>query len=416
MACAPCFRIGLNAHLLDLSGNYRSAGINWYIFHLLRALSERQRSASPGESDLAFTVFSSELKARQSLPSAEIVLSRLPTHHPIVRIAWEQILQPAALTKSRIDLLHALAFAGPRVISIPWIVTIYDLSFMRYPRSFNALNRLYLKWAVADSLRRADRVIAISKNTRDDLVHSFGVSEEKIQVIYCGKDESFHPTSDVREVQALRARHGLPDHMILFVGTLEPRKNLAHLIRAFAQAKRSAHLPHSLAIVGAPGWKQSGIERVIEQQGVTGDVIFAGYVPQAELPVWYRAAELLVYPSLFEGFGLPPLEAMASGIPVIASNSSSLPEVVGDGGILVPPTDQSILAEAIISGVGDHARRAALIERGLIQAAKFSWEKAARETVQVYRSVLESRGAPSSKLAKTRGQGKPLESSVNAST
>ena len=373
-------RIGLNAHLLNLSGNYRSAGINWYIYNLLKNLTPI--------SDLDYTVFLSDRRAREHFDSISLSQSRLPTHRPIVRIAWEQFVQPFVLHRERIDLLHALAFAGPLAISIPWVVTVYDLSFIRYPQSFNAANRIYLRWAIRNSLRRANRVIAISESTRRDLYATFGTSLEKTAVVYCGADPAFAPSQDRQAIAALRARRGLPDKMILHVGTIEPRKNIARLIRAFARAKRAAQLPHRLVLIGARGWKYAEVDAVIEQEQLKDDVIFAGYVAQDELPLWYRAADLFVYPSLYEGFGLPPLEAMASGTPVVCSNAASLPEVVGDAAIQVSPENEAALADAIVRALTDGTLREQMVARGLAQAAKFSWARAARETTDVYRSVL----------------------------
>lgn len=372
-------RIGLNAHLLNLSGNYRSAGINWYIYHLLQNLET---------SDCDFTVFLSEPRAGEYFKHLRLDLSRWPTHKPVVRIAWEQIVQPLALRRDSIDLLHALAFAGPVSISIPWVVTVYDLSFVRYPQSFNTANRLYLNWAVRHSLQSADRVIAISESTKRDLVTFFGAAPDNISVVYCGLDPAFSVGHDRAEIDLLRARRHLPEHFILFVGTIEPRKNVARLIRAFARAKRTAHLPHALVLVGARGWKYAEVDAVIEQEGMVNDVIFAGYVPQEELPIWYHAADLFVYPSLYEGFGLPPLEAMASGTPVVTSSASSLPEVVGDAALIVAPDDETALADAIIRGVSDRVLRDELRTRGFIQAGKFSWKRTARETIDVYQTVL----------------------------
>lgn len=376
-------RIGLNAHLLNLSGNYRSAGINWYIYHLLQHLAEL--------SDFRYTVFLSDPRAREHFDGMDIAPSRLPTHRPIVRIVWEQIIQPFALRRARVDLLHALAFAGPLTLAIPWVVTIYDLSFIRYPESFNTANRIYLTWAVRNSLRRADRVIAISESTRRDLVERFGGSREKVCVVYCGTDPSFSPKRDPQELEELRAQRHLPEKMILFVGTIEPRKNVARLVRAFARAKRAAHLPHRLVLVGARGWKYHEVDAVVEQAGIADDVMFAGYVHQQELPAWYRAAELFVYPSLYEGFGLPPLEAMACGTPVVTSNAASLPEVVGNAALVVAPDDEVALADAIVRGLTDRAQREEMIARGFAQAAQFSWARAARETAEVYRAVFAER-------------------------
>jgi glycosyltransferase involved in cell wall biosynthesis len=375
------FHIGLNAHLLNLSGTYRSAGISWYIYHLLQHLEPAP--------DLQYTIFLSDPRAQVS--HSALVRSRLPTHKPIVRIFWEQLLQPIELQRAQVNLLHALAFAGPLAMSIPWIVTIYDLSFMRYPDSFHPLNRLYLTWAVRHAARYANYLIAISESTKRDLIELVGVPPERIRVIYCGKDSAFAPATDPAALAAWRAMRQVPERMILFVGTIEPRKNIVRLLRAFARAKRAARLPHTLVLIGARGWKYAEVDQTIAQENLASDVMFVGYVPQAELPRWYQAAELFVYPSLYEGFGMPPLDAMAAGTPVVTSNATALPEVVGAAALQVPPTDEAALSEAIVRALTDKALRAEMIARGLEQAARFSWTRAARETAALYRAVLTPR-------------------------
>ncbi|MBI3537896.1 MAG: glycosyltransferase family 4 protein [Chloroflexi bacterium] len=373
-------RVGLNAQLLNLSGNYRSAGISWYIYYLLKQLETDQR--------FAYTVFLNDPRASADFIKLQLARTRLPTRNPLVRILWEQLFLSRALARARVDLFHALAFAAPRVNSIPSIVTIYDLSFLHFPQSFNAVNRVYLRWAVSDALRRAQAVIAISESTKRDLVARYGISSDRVRVIYCGKADGFTPTRDEASLAQWRAARGLPARLILSVGTLEPRKNAITLLRAFARAKRAGHLPHQLVLIGARGWKYENIARVIEEEGLGADVRWAGYVPQNELGNWYRAAEIFVYPSLYEGFGLPPLEAMACGTPVIASNISSLPEVVGDAARLIDPQNIAMLADAMIEVARDANLKMELRARGLIQAEKFSWQRMGNETVRLYQQIL----------------------------
>ncbi|MBM4466901.1 MAG: glycosyltransferase family 4 protein, partial [Chloroflexi bacterium] len=246
------------------------------------------------------------------------------------------------------------------------------------------------------SARKARRVIAISQSTQRDVVRLLGVPPDKVEVVYCGLDEAFRPLAK-DQVAAFRSKRGLPERFILFVGTIEPRKNVTRLIEAFATLRPCdpatlrpcdpATL--KLAIGGAKGWFYEDVFARVEELGLEDKVMFPGYIPASELPLWHNAAELFVYPSLYEGFGLPPLEAMACGTPVVAANTSSLPEVVGQAGLTVDPLDVEGLAEAMRRALGDEALRQEMRERGLQRAKGFSWTKTAQETVQVYRRAME---------------------------
>jgi glycosyltransferase involved in cell wall biosynthesis len=368
--------IGLNAHLLSLVQTYRGAGINWYIHNLLLnlALADQENQ---------YIVF---LGDRRFPPNPGLTLrtSWLPTTHPLVRIGWEQLVQPFVLWQEKIDLLHSLAFVTPLVSPCPSVVTIYDLSFIIFPRHFKYLKCLYLTLLTRLSARKARRIITISESTKRDTARLLGVSAEKIDIVYCGVDKAFHPLPG-REVASFRQKRGLPERMILFVGTIEPRKNVARLVEAYSRLRDGQV---KLVIGGARGWLYEEVFARVEELELTGDVLFPGYIPPDELPLWYNAAELFVYPSLYEGFGLPPLEAMACGTPVITSNVSSLPEVVGEAGLTVDPMDSMGLAEAMNQVLADEALRQSMRERGLSRASRFSWAKAARETVGVYRRAL----------------------------
>jgi glycosyltransferase involved in cell wall biosynthesis len=374
--------VGLNAHLLSLGRDYRGAGINWYIYNLLRHLP---RTAG----HYRYTAFLSERRFSPEPPLA-VRRSRVPTVRAPARIFWEQAIQPIALRQERVDLLHAMAFVSPLVSPCPTVVTVYDLSFLRYPESFRPLNRLYLRIFTGWSVRRARRVIAISHSTRQDVMRFLGKPGEQVDVVYCGVDERFHP-QDPLMVATFRREKGLPKRFILFLGTLEPRKNVVSLLEAYARlvASDGRSVP-ALVIAGAKGWFYKEIFAAVERLGLAGRVIFAGYVPEEEKPLWYNAAELFVYPSLFEGFGLPPLEAMACGAPVIVSDTSSLPEVVGDAGVKVPPGDVPSLADAMAAMLRHPTVRADWRHRGLDRAARFSWPEAARQTVRVYERALDT--------------------------
>jgi glycosyltransferase involved in cell wall biosynthesis len=363
-----------------LSQSYRGAGISWYIFNLLKNLAH----VSP---DFYYSAFLSDRAFRE--PSLALHLSRLPTHRPAVRILWEQFIQPLALRQAGVELLHALAFVAPLAAPCPFIVTVYDLSFLRYPEAFRPFNRWYLRRFTTNSVKRARAVIAISESTRQDVINLMGVPQERVHTIYCGADEQFRPLP-AAEIAAFRAAQNLPDPFVLFLGTLEPRKNVDGLIRAYACWREQDSKAPPLMIAGGKGWYYSHIFSLVEALNLTDTVRFADYVPQNELRLWYNAASLFVYPSHFEGFGLPVLEAMACGTPVITSTASSLPEVTGTDGTarLVNPADNAALAAAMRQVMADSDLRATMSQQGLARAAGFRWDKTARETVEVYRKAM----------------------------
>lgn len=374
-------RIALNAQLLRLDGGYRSAGISSYSFNLLHALD---RAAD----EFDFDVFCNEPRAPALFPYLNVHLTRFQTNRPLLRILWEQLIFPIHLALDHFDLLHSFAFVSPIAARVPSVVTVYDLSFILYPEYFRPLNRLYLTWGTRRAVRFARRIIAISASTRDDLVRLLNVSQDKIDVVIPGIEPNFFSNGDINAVERFRAAHDLPEHFVLYLGTLEPRKNIPALIKAFAQVKRTLHIPHRLVIAGARGWKDESIQSTIAEYELENEISLPGFVPTEELPYWYRAADAFVYPSQYEGFGLPPLEALASGTPVITSNVSALPEAVGDAAIKIDPTDSGELADALTRVLTDSGLRDDLHTRGPIQARKFTWERAADLTLQAYRRAL----------------------------
>ena len=369
--------IALNAHLLSGEASYRSAGIHGYLFNTLAHLPQ----ADP---DLRYTVLVGSGRLPERVGWA-VRRSALPTHSPPVRILWEQALSLPVLARLRPDLVHGMAFAVPLLWPGPSVVTIFDLSFLRYPERLTAGRRLYLRLITAASVRRARRVIAISESGKAEITRLLGVPAPRVDVALPGVSPHFRPLPR-QEVEAFRARRGLPERIILYVGTLEPRKNLEMLIRAYARLPQRRTV--KLALVGGKGWQFERIFALIEALGLEEDVLTPGYVPADELPMWYNSAEVFVYPSVYEGFGLPLLEAMACGLPVVASNTTSLPEAVGPDGLLLPPDDARAWTETLSGLLSDPAARSALAERGRQRARRFTWEQTARQVVASYRRAL----------------------------
>jgi glycosyltransferase involved in cell wall biosynthesis len=373
--------IALNAQLLFGGASYRSAGIHHYIERLLHHLP----AAAP---DLRFTVFVGE--GRPDMAGAVVQRTRLPTTRPPVRIMWEQLAQPLAVARSRPDLLHSLAFVSPIISPAPTVVTVYDLSFFITPERFQPAQRLYLRTLTGLSCRRARRVFAISESTRADVVRLLGVPRARVDLAYPGVDPEFQPLPALT-VDAFRAQHDLPARFVLYLGTLEPRKNLTTLLQAFA-ALRAAQPGLHLVLAGGCGWWYADLFRQVQTLGLEASVHFPGYVPAAELPLWYNAAAAFAYPSAYEGFGMPVTEALACGCPVVTTSASSLPEAGGDAAYLVPPADAPALAAALAQALQpDPARR----QRGLAHAARFTWAAAAAHTAAGYRQALGRASAAS---------------------
>ncbi|HYP18990.1 MAG TPA: glycosyltransferase family 1 protein, partial [Chloroflexia bacterium] len=389
-------RVGINAHLLSFSGSYRQAGLSRYIDELLFELPR----VAP---DLQITGFTgneappaSALARRPS--NLTLAPSRFPTQRAPVRIAWEQAVLPGAALRHRLDLLHCPVNVRPLLSPCPTVVTIHDLVFLRSPQSFHPAKRRYLSAMTGWSARHASHVIAVSDSTRQDVIDLLGVRPSRVTTVHNGVGEQFKPL-DAAERSAFQAQQGIVGRTILYVGTLEPRKNLPMLIRAFARLSEDpAFEDVKLYIGGSKGWYYEEIFATAERLGLTqsGRVTFLGRVPDEQLPLWYNVATVVAYPSLYEGFGLPALEAMSCGTPVLASNASSLPEVVGSGGLLLDPADDAAWLDALRAVLSDDALRADLAGKALKQAAAFSWTRSARETAEVYRWVQNRRGSKQS--------------------
>ena len=367
-------RVAVGAQLLHGQGGYRSAGIHTYIQQTLRHLSQ----VDPA---LDVTVFTRHAPA--DWPSAiQARSTRWPTERPIIRILWEQLVLPRATRQIHSDILHATAFVAPVLHPCPTVVTIYDLSFALFPQYFRGFNQAYLRAGTRWSAQHATRLIAISDHTRRDIQRLYDVPLERIDVAYPGVDESLRPI-DPAALDRFRREKNLPIKFLLFLGTLEPRKNLVMLINAFAQFKRACP-DGQLVLAGGVGWLADEVFAAIEASGVKDSFMLPGFVKTEEKALWLGSATAFVYPSIYEGFGLPPLEAMACGTPVIVSDAASLPEVVGDAGISIGPRDPIGWAQALQRVWNDQPYRIELRERGLRQSKKFTWLETARQIAATY--------------------------------
>ncbi|HVS05249.1 MAG TPA: glycosyltransferase family 1 protein [Candidatus Dormibacteraeota bacterium] len=371
-------RIAVDAHMVG----ERETGNETYILNLLRGLA-----SLPSEDRYqVLTPRPDELRAMLTLPE-RFELVRIWPSQALLRIP---IAMPRAVRRHRSDILH-VTYVAPPAARCATVVTVHDLSFAVYPQAVPWRTRLILTPLVPPSVRRASRVIAISEHTRADLIRRYRLAPEKVAVIHLAPSSAFRPLPDARH-QALPG--GVSDPFILAVGSLEPRKNLLRLIDAFASLVSDVQFPGKLVLVARQQPAAHPLVRALRRHGLEDRVVFTGYLSEAALNLLYNRAALFVYPSLYEGFGLPPVEAMASGCPVVASSASALPETLGNAAVLVDPTSTSALAGAMRSVLERDDLRRELREKGLRRAASYSWEKVARQTHAVYAEALNASLSP----------------------
>lgn len=378
------YRIGIDV----TSALTQGGGIGRYTRELVQALVSLER---PHE----FLLFSArppaELPVPQPLPQAERVRHvAAPLSEQWLYRLWHRARLPLPVQwiTGKLDLFHSPDFVLPPVSGgIPTLLTVHDLSFVHYPEVYPAPLVRYLNRVVPASVRRATHILADSVATKQDLIVLWDTPADKVTVMYSGVDAQFRPIADPQVLTGVRHKYNLgAAPFLLTVGTVQPRKNYQLLIRAFKPIAQN--WPHNLVIAGGRGWLYEGILNEIAAQGLTGRVLLTGFVADSDLPALYSAATLFLFPSLYEGFGLPVLEAMACGVPVIAANVSSLPEVVGEAGLLLSPQDQAAWSEHIHRLLLDAPRRARLVGAGAVQAHQFTWRKAARQLLGVYETLL----------------------------
>jgi glycosyltransferase involved in cell wall biosynthesis len=369
-------RIAIDAHSVGtgLGGNER------YATNLIEALAEIDQTNR-------YTLYVTKREAMERFgnrwPNFS-VRSTLP-HTPLIRIP---LTLSAELRRNPVDVLH-VQFTAPPFSPCPVVVSIHDLSFEHLPQTFTWRSRKQLRITVRRTARQASQVIALSEYARDDIVKTYQLSPDKIRVIPLSAGDHFRPISDEEELQRVRQTYGIEGEYMLSVGAIQPRKNLGRLVAAYSRlhdAKPEGKLP-KLVLAGKCAWLYDETLRAIKDLGLSDSVILPGYVPESDLPALYSGALCFIYPSYFEGFGLPPLEAMQCGVPVIVGNRTSLPEVVGDAAILVDPFDVNSLAAAIEKVISDSDLRARLSVKGLARSKLFNWRETARQTLAVYRKA-----------------------------
>lgn len=295
----------------------------------------------------------------------------------------EQIELPLKLNKYKNEaIFHSPSFVSSPFIKCPTIMTIHDLNHLKFPEYYTKFHKHYYNYIVKSSALKAKKILTVSEFSKKEIVNWLNCESEKVVVTYNGVDENFKVIKDNGKLVNIREKYELPQKFVLYIGNLKPHKNISNLIKAIKNINQEI-------ILVINGKVNEILDKIIEENHLEREIKFIGYVDDDDLPALYNLAELFVYPSLYEGFGLPPLEAMACGCPVITSNTSSLPEVVGDAGILVNPYDVDEIAKAIDLILSNENLRNELKEKGLEQAKNFSWRKTAEGTLKVYEDVYK---------------------------
>jgi glycosyltransferase involved in cell wall biosynthesis len=320
------------------------------------------------------------------------LLPALPNLRPRIAASprgrlWAAVALPRLAREVGADLVHLQYVAPP--LRCPYVTTIHDVSFALYPRFFRARDGLWLRTLVPPSARGAAAVIADSGVTRDDLLRLYRLPPDRVHTVTLGLDASFQPPSPEARAR-VRARYGLEGDYLVSVGVLQPRKNVAGLLRAYARARRCHGLRARLAVVGKTGWKAEPIFAAVRELGLADDVKFTGYVPDEDLPGLYGGALLSLYPSVYEGFGLPPLESLACGTPVLISTAPALLETAGPVAPALDPHDLAAWAQAMAELAADAEERACLAAAGRQWAARFTWERSAAEHLAVYEAAVKA--------------------------
>ncbi len=368
-------------------------GVGQYAYNLVHALARVDKKNSYLLYSIFYYIFNADFK-KIDIPTADnFKIPSINNFFPVkfLRYLWSE--SRSLLVKEyllgNVDVVHSTTFCAPRFRrkNKRLVVTIYDLTVITHPECHQEENIRHCSHGIKDAVKYADAIIAISEHTKADLMQYFNVPEDMITVTYLAADPMYKPVSEPAILASVKEKYKLPEKFILFVGSLEPRKNIKTLINAYSRLSEKLQKEYSLVIAGASGWLNSDIYKTVKDLSIKERVHFTGYIDKEDISALYSMSTVFVYPSLYEGFGLPILEAMACGTPVITSNTSSMPEVAGEAAVLITPTDVDAMVVSLQKILKDEALRVKMSLAGIEQAKSFTWERCARDTLDVYKKV-----------------------------
>jgi len=371
-------RIGIDMSCVD----EHKTGVGWYTYNLVKNLIKIDNNNE--YHILAYPFLCNELKS---------IAGNNFSFHEIKEKYFRLLRLPIKVSllaaKHKFDIFHCTYHIGPILKNCKLIITIYDLVSYIFPEMFKLKHCFIYNIMYPFLIKKGDIIIAISDNTKKDLINIFKIKEEKIKVTYVGIDNSYCVIKDKESIKTILKKYNIVQPYILYVGTIEPRKNLVRLVYAFNKFKKQK-TEHKLVIVGKKGWLYEELFKTVENTEYKKDIIFTGYVSVKDLIHIYNGADLFIYPSLYEGFGIPPLEAMACGIPVISSNTSSIPEVLGNAALLINPYNVREFVDGMNNLIFNKELRQKYIQEGFNKIKEYSWEKIAERTLKIYNEVMVS--------------------------
>lgn len=373
-------RIGIDTHAAE----QEAGGNATYIRGLVRALVAL-------DGDETYVLYALDPRApfyAELPPNPRVSVRRLWPRVPVLRIP---LVLAAASVRDRLDVLH-VQYVGPRWHRGASVVTVHDLAFLHVPESFAPWQRRRLQWQTCANVARAAAVITDSLHSQRDIEREYATPSERIATIYCAPDPRFAVRPDPGAIAAIREQLGIRHRYVLSVGRMNPRKNLLGALHAFERVRPQLAEPMQLVIAGPRDYGSTALESAVAASPYRHDIVLGGCVAPADLPALFAGADAFLYPSFYEGFGLPPLEAMAAGVPVVSSGAGSLAEVLDDAALLIDPGSVEEIARALARVLGDAVLRAELVGKGRARAALFTWEEAARRTRDVYRRARATNG------------------------
>jgi len=365
----------------------KKTGIGWYAYHLLKNIKKIDKENFYTLYCCSVKQYSKKFNLKDEFKSSNFNVSIKFFPNRIYNYTV-QIFLPVELFYGRFDIIHTLHPFSPIKIKSKYVATIHDLTPLISNDWFSELHSKKFKFIITKTIKRADKIIADSISTKNDIIKFFNYSEENIEVVYLAADDIYRPIEDKEEIEKIKKKYGISKNYILFVGTIEPRKNLVRLLSVFERFKNKFN-DYQLVIVGQTGWMTEKFFEKLKNlpENVKKDIILTGYIPVEDMIFLYNGCALFIYPSLYEGFGLPVLEAMSCGVPVVTSNISSLPEVGSDACIYVDPYNEEEIIYTVEKVLTDESLRKKMKEKGLERAKLFRWEKTAKKTIDVYKDL-----------------------------